>query len=85
MSFTITVLWTVVSGLLLLVLYIRANDTKITRLPDNWPSLTTERVTPEDVRALGARLARREPISIDDQLPPKTGRKYIIVGGVRGL
>lgn len=73
------------SGLLLLVLYIRANDTKITRLPDNWPSLTTERVTPEDVRALGARLARHEPISIDDQLPPKTGRKYIIVGGVRGL
>ncbi|EKM75813.1 hypothetical protein AGABI1DRAFT_63993 [Agaricus bisporus var. burnettii JB137-S8] len=81
MSFTITILWTVVSGLLLLVLYIRANDKKITRLPDNWPSLTTERVTPEDVRALGARLARREPISIDDQLPPKTGRKYIIVGG----
>jgi hypothetical protein len=79
-----TVLWAVVAFVVLVVLYIRANDKKITRLPDNWPSLTTERVTPDDVRATAASLARREPITIDDQLPPKTGRRYIVVGGVRG-
>lgn len=30
---------------------------------------------------MSARLATEKPISIKDQLPPKTGRRYIVVGG----
>lgn len=41
---------------------------------------TTTRCTPDEVRATAKRLAKRPP-SIDDQLPPSTGRRYIVVGG----
>ncbi|KXN81568.1 3beta-hydroxysteroid-dehydrogenase/decarboxylase isoform 1 [Leucoagaricus sp. SymC.cos] len=81
MSSAVTVLWAFLSLTTLLALYIYTNDRKITRLPDNYDSFTTKtRTTTGEVRATAARLAKRPP-SIDDQLPPKTGRRYIVVGG----
>ncbi|KAF9446582.1 NAD(P)-binding protein [Macrolepiota fuliginosa MF-IS2] len=78
----VTVLWVFLSFSTLLALYVYTNDRKITRLPDDYESLTTKgRCTPADVRETAARLAQGPLLSIDDQLPPKTGRRYIIVGG----
>lgn len=82
-SLVTDVLWALALLIALLALYIYTNDQKITRLPDNWQSLTTKtRVTPDDVHATAARLAQGQPLSINSQLPPKTGRRYIVVGGV---
>ncbi|KAJ6631058.1 3-beta hydroxysteroid dehydrogenase/isomerase family-domain-containing protein [Mycena sp. CBHHK59/15] len=76
-------LWT--AGALLLVpvslfLYIRLNDRRLTRIPEAALSFSPTRSTPDDIRLTGARLLE-SPISILDQLPPKTGRRYIVVGG----
>ena len=74
--------WALLSFTTLLALYIYTNDKKITRLPNNWELFTTKtRCTPDQVRATAKRLAEHPP-SINNQLPPKTGRRYIVVGGV---
>lgn len=78
----VSYLWAFLSFITLLALYIYTNDRKITRLPNNWESFTTKtRCTPDQVRATGKQLAEHPP-TIDNQLPPKTGRRYIVVGGV---
>ena len=78
----VSYLWAFLSFTALLALYIYTNDRKITRLPNNWESFTTKtRCTPDQVRATGKQLAEH-PLTIDNQLPPKTGRRYIVVGGV---
>jgi hypothetical protein len=69
--------------LFLLFLYIRLNDAHLTHIPKSVLSITPTRATPENIRQTGDRLKSAAPISIVDQLPPKTGRKYIVVGGVR--
>jgi hypothetical protein len=67
---------------LLLGLYLHINDKRLSRIPDDALALSAKRCTPENVRSLTAELAE-SPISSKEQLPPKTGRRYIVVGGVR--
>ncbi|KAF8632857.1 hypothetical protein AX17_004705 [Amanita inopinata Kibby_2008] len=66
---------------LLFVLYIAWNDRRISDLPQNASFFSPNRVTPAEVISTAARLAKEPPISIKDQIPPKTGRRYIVVGG----
>jgi hypothetical protein len=67
---------------LLLYLYIRLNDAKTMRLPDEVASaFSPHRISAKD--ALEA-AATSETRRFDSKtfLPPKTGRRYIVVGGV---
>ncbi|KAJ7207206.1 NAD(P)-binding protein [Mycena pura] len=76
-------LWPVVQSLLpfvLLFLYIRLNDWRLTHIPKSALAVSPTRATPEDVRRTAVKLCK-SPISIADQIPPKTGRRYIVVGG----
>ncbi|KAJ7274971.1 hypothetical protein C8J57DRAFT_1224522 [Mycena rebaudengoi] len=70
-----------VGVLFLLFLYIRLNDARLTHIPKSVLSMTPIRATPENIRQTDARLKSAAPISIVDQLPPKTGRRYLVVGG----
>ncbi|KAJ7779567.1 hypothetical protein B0H14DRAFT_2961945 [Mycena olivaceomarginata] len=76
-------LWAVgwiLSSVALLILYIRSNDQRLTSIPESVLAVSPTRCTPEDVRLTAAKL-QKSPISIGDQIPPKTGRRYIVVGG----
>ena len=68
---------------LFLGFYLRLNDWRLARVPEDALILSPKRSTAEDARSLAAQLDESPPISIHDQLPPKTGRRYIVVGGVR--
>ncbi|KAF8994047.1 hypothetical protein BDQ17DRAFT_1331334 [Cyathus striatus] len=70
----------VAASVALLVLYIKFNDARLRSIPEDALSFSPMRCTPEHVRRTARRLAA-SPISLRDQLPPKTGRRYIIVGG----
>ena len=67
---------------LLLYLYIRLNDAKLMKLPHEVASeFSPRRINARD--ALEA-AARSETTTFDPKtfLPPRTGRRYIVVGGV---
>ncbi|KAJ7637165.1 NAD(P)-binding protein [Roridomyces roridus] len=64
----------------LLYVYTVLNDYRLTRIPQDALAFSPTRTTPEDVRKTAVKLSAA-PISIADQLPPKTGRRYIVVGG----
>ncbi|KAJ7487813.1 3-beta hydroxysteroid dehydrogenase/isomerase family-domain-containing protein [Mycena latifolia] len=64
----------------LLYVYIKLNDQRLTHIPKDALAFSPARCTPEDVHETAAQLLK-SPISIVDQLPPKTGRRYIVVGG----
>jgi len=68
---------------LVLVLYILWNDRSLRITPSTALFFGPKRYTPEDVRATAERLANSTPLEDKEVLPPKTGRRYIIVGGVR--
>ena len=68
---------------LFLAFYIRLNDRRLTQVPAGALIFSPKRCTSEDVRSFAAQLDESPPISMHDQLPPKTGRRYIVVGGVR--
>ncbi|KIJ14525.1 hypothetical protein PAXINDRAFT_78955 [Paxillus involutus ATCC 200175] len=61
-------------------LYGVLNDRKLSRLPPAAEALSPVRFTPQGVLAAAAALSEA-PIAIHDFLPPKTGRRYIVVGG----
>ena len=63
------------------VAYVKLNDSRLGRIPQRALQLSPKRVAPEDIPPLRKRLAD-ENKSIDDQMPTKTGRRYIVVGGV---
>ncbi|KAI4520371.1 NAD(P)-binding protein [Schizophyllum commune Loenen D] len=62
------------------VAYIRLNDSRLKRIPTRALQFSPKRVTPEDIPPLRKRIAE-ENKSVDDQMPPKTGRRYIVIGG----
>jgi hypothetical protein len=66
---------------LLLYLYIRHNDKCLTRLPPEALAFSPTRYT-ENIALTAAKRFAENPISMLDQMPPKTGRRYIVVGGV---
>ncbi|KAJ7432890.1 hypothetical protein B0H11DRAFT_2123521, partial [Mycena galericulata] len=69
-----------VLSLTVLYIYTRLNDHRLTRIPEGALSFSPTRACPEHTRQTAARLLE-SPISISDQIPPKTGRRYIVVGG----
>ena len=70
------------SPILLLVLYIFWNDRRLIQIPPRALYLSPKRHTAVDVHAEAERLASSPPIDDTDKIPPKTGRRYIVVGGV---
>ncbi|KAE9396471.1 NAD(P)-binding protein [Gymnopus androsaceus JB14] len=50
-------------------------------IPRRALDFSPKRCTPEDVSALAKQLGSKQPIDIIAQIPPKTGRRYIVVGG----
>lgn len=62
-------------------LYIRKNDQSLTRLSSEVLAFSPTRYTPDMAHSAAKQLAEQPP-SILDHLPPKTGRRYIVVGGV---
>lgn len=67
--------------LLLIYLYGKLNDTKLARVPSEVLAQTTCDFSPENIRLTAARL-KESPLQISSRLPPRTGRRYIVVGGV---
>ena len=85
-------LWLAVAGALplLLYLYVRTNDAKIAALHPDAVKISPARWDMADVRrtaeAQRAQLqaAGRTSLFTPGELPPKTGRRYIVIGGVSG-
>lgn len=73
-----------VSFLLLLYVYIKHNDKRLTSIPPEALSFSPKRFTEEDARSAEKQFAGKS-VSVKEQLPPSTGRRYIVVGGVRDL
>ena len=69
---------------LLVYLYAKLNDAKLTKVPSEVRALATCDFSPENIRLTAARL-KQSPLRIKSRLPPRTGRRYIIVGGVGGI
>ncbi|KAI0674502.1 NAD-P-binding protein [Trametes maxima] len=68
----------------LLYLYVRANDAKLTRLPPEATKFSPNRWTATEVDATASSSTLRgsaPSIFSPDELPPKTGRRYIVIGG----
>lgn len=69
----------------LVFLYGYLNDKKLGHLPPEAELVfSPARVTPERVRTTAKALSKN-PVVTSNFLPPKTGRRYIVVGGVRSL
>ena len=70
------------SLILLLVLYIYWNDRRLIRIPPRALYFSPKRHTAVDIHAEAERLATSPSIDDTEKIPPKTGRRYIVVGGV---
>lgn len=70
------------SPILLLILYIQWNDSRLAQLPPRARFFSPKRCTPQDVHVEAERLAAAPPIEDIERIPPKTGRRYIVIGGV---
>ena len=69
------------AALLLVYLYGKLNDTKLAKVPSEIRAQKTCDFSPENIRLTAARL-KEFPLQINSRLPPRTGRRYIVVGGV---
>lgn len=69
------------ASLLLIYLYGKLNDAKLIKVPPEVGAQATCDFSPENIRLTAARL-KESPLQITDRLPPRTGRRYIVVGGV---
>jgi hypothetical protein len=69
----------------IIAFYIYWNDKALKRIPASALYFSPKRCTVQDVHAMAESLANSPPVSIKDQenTPLKTGRRYIVVGGVR--
>jgi len=61
--------------------YLLLNDAKLTRLPLEATSISPHRWTEEEIRECHASLVNGPKSVLEGKLPPKTGRRYIVVGG----
>lgn len=69
------------AALLLVYFYGKLNDAKLTRVPPEVKAQASDDFSPENIRLTAARL-KESPPQITNRLPPRTGRRYIVVGGV---
>ena len=67
--------------LLLAHLYAKLNDAKLGTIPPGVKAQKTADFSPENIRLTAARL-KVSAHQIASRLPPRTGRRYIVVGGV---
>jgi hypothetical protein len=70
---------------LLLYFYIRLNDAKLMQLPHDVASaFSPQRITASDALAAAATW---EKTTLESKafLPPRTGRRYIVIGGVGSI
>ena len=73
------------SLVLLLYLYIRSNDAKLMRLPHEVAlAFSPKRISARDALE-AASISEKTTLDSKVFLPPMTGRRYIVVGGVRLL
>lgn len=63
---------------LVLSLYVIHVNISLSSIPEEVQKISPERYDPETIRKTYDRLLK-EPITV--KLPPKTGRRYIVVGG----
>jgi hypothetical protein len=82
MSFTGGLILSLVA-LLFVYLYGKLNDAKLTKVPPEVRAQASSDFSPENIRLTAARL-KESPFQINNHLPPRTGRRYIVVGGVSG-
>ena len=69
----------------LVLLYGYLNDRKLKQLPPEAELIFSPlRLTPQRVRATAEALSTN-PVVMKNFLPQKTGRRYIVVGGVRSF
>lgn len=67
----------------LIAAYIWLNDLKLKRLPPEASSLSPHRWTRETVKEEYEKSGLKDEHSLlEGKLPPQTGRRYIVVGGV---
>jgi hypothetical protein len=69
------------TSLLLVYLYGKLNDAKLAQVPPEVRAQATCDFSPENIRVTATRL-KEYPVQITAHLPPRTGRRYIVVGGV---
>lgn len=68
---------------ILFAAYIWLNDIKLKRLPPEASSFSPDRWSEDAVKETSERLGLSDSSSLlEGKLPPKTGRRYIVVGGV---
>jgi hypothetical protein len=77
----ISTFWFVAGLVLLFYLYIRHNDKRLLGVPSRALAVSPERWTAHGILQTAQSLAEK-PIYARDRLPPQTGRRYIVVGGV---
>jgi len=70
--------------LLLLVLYVYLNDWRILTIPDRIANVS-RRLDAQAINELVDEYTNSPPKNFKERFPPKTGRRYIVVGGVRFL
>ena len=69
-------------------LYVRINDAKIARLTADAALFSGKRWTLEDVKQTATSAALKGPsasLFSPEELSPKTGRRYVVVGGVSAI
>lgn len=66
---------------LLSLLYIWENDKCLSQISTEALAISPTRYTPDLARSAAKQFAEH-PVSVLDQMPKKTGRRYIVVGGV---
>ena len=67
--------------LLLFYLYVKLNDAKLSNVPHEVRARAPSDFSPENIRLTATRL-KDSPLQINSRLPPRTGRRYVVVGGV---
>ena len=83
LSRTMLLLVVTLAVAILCVVYIRSNDAKLDRLPPEALAISPKRWTTEDINTCHASLKDGPSSLFEGKLPPKTGRRYIVIGGVR--
>lgn len=76
-----SLLWILLSILSFCYFYLRHNDKRLSTTPNRAIALSSKRWTTHDVQ-MSYKALRESPITVSEHLPPKTGRRYIVIGGV---
>lgn len=84
MSSLVTGVGLALTPFLILALYIYRNDRILQTIPLRVTQLIGDRETHQSIKELSRRRATISAVEDTDlqDLPPKTGRRYIVVGGV---